>query len=76
MDVARVLRWTASRIYVTGNYMGLIEVFSSDCQFQHVLGPRGKIRRLTAPGGISIAALDRLFVAEMLANKVSVFSLR
>lgn len=66
----------SSRIYVTDNYMDLIEVFNSDCRFQHVLGAKGKIRRLTAPGGIAIGASDRLFVAEMRANRVSVFGLR
>lgn len=64
------------RIYVTDSYMDLIEVFNSDYRFQHVLGTKGKIRKVTAPGGIAIDASDRLFVAEMLANKVSVFSLR
>jgi tripartite motif-containing protein 71 len=65
-----------NRIYVTDSYMDLVEVFGSDYQFQHVLGAKGKIRRVTAPGGMAIDASDRLFVAEMLANKVSVFSLR
>lgn len=64
------------RIYVTDSYMDLVEVFGSDYRFQHVLGAKGKIRKLTAPGGIAIDATDRLFVAEMLANRVSVFSLR
>ncbi len=64
------------RIYVTDSYMDVIEVFGDDYRFQHVLGVKGKIRRVTAPGGIAIDATDRLFVAEMLANKVSVFSLR
>ncbi len=64
------------RIYVTDSYMDVIETFGSDYRFQHVLGARGKVRRVTAPGGIAIDASDRLFVAEVLANKVSVFSLR
>lgn len=64
------------RIYVTDSYMDVVEVFGSDYRFQYVLGTRGKIRRVTAPGGLAIDASDRLFVAEMLANKVSVFSLR
>jgi hypothetical protein len=72
----RASRRKASRIYVTDNYMDLNEVFDGDCQLQHVLGAKGKMRRPTAPGGIAIGASDRLFVAEMRANRVSVFSLR
>lgn len=64
------------RIYVTDSYMDVVEMFGSDYRFQRVLGARGKVRRFTAPGGIAVDASDRLFVAEMLANKVSVYSVR
>ncbi len=64
------------RIHVTDSYMDVVETFGSDYRFQRVLGARGKILRFTAPGGVAVDASDRLFVAEMLANKVSVHSLR
>lgn len=65
------------RIYATGSYMDRIEMLDSDYRFQHVLGAKGKMRKVVAPGGISIDASDRLFVAEMLAhNRVYMFSLR
>lgn len=62
-------------IYVSDSYLGLIQVFSSDTRFSHVLGNNGKPYKLTSPAGITIDKQNRLYVCEMLKNKVSVFSL-
>lgn len=63
-------------VYVSDNYMDLIEVFDTGYRFSHMLGSQGKPHRFTAPGGIAIDPGDRLYVVETFANKVSVFSLR
>lgn len=63
-------------IYVSDSYMDVIEVFNSEGKFSHVLGSdAGGIRRFAAPLGIFIEG-DTLYVAEFLANKVSVYSLK
>ncbi len=62
-------------IYVSDSYLGLIQVFSSDTRFSHVLGNNEKPYKLTSPAGITIDKNNRLYVCEMLKNKVSVFSL-
>jgi len=64
------------KIYIADSFMDVIEVFSEEGQFLFVLGEgRGEIRRFTSPGGIFIKN-DRLYVAEMLENKISVYSLK
>jgi DNA-binding beta-propeller fold protein YncE len=64
------------KIYIADSFMDVIEVFSEEGKFLHVLGEgRGKIRRFTSPGGIFIKN-NRLYVTEMLENKISVYSLR
>lgn len=64
------------RIYIADSYMDVIEVFSGEGRFLHVLGEGGtRIRRFTSPAGIFIKG-DRLYVAEMLENRVSVYRLR
>jgi DNA-binding beta-propeller fold protein YncE len=62
--------------YVSDSYMDVIEVFDASYRFQHVLGNGGNLQRFTAPGGLAIDAGDRLYVVEVLANKVSVYNLR
>ncbi|MBE9536717.1 MAG: NHL repeat-containing protein [Proteobacteria bacterium] len=64
------------KVYIADSFIDVIEVFSEEGQFLHVLGEgRGKIRRFTAPGGIFIKN-NKLYVTEMLANKVSVYELK
>lgn len=65
------------RIYVSDSYMDVIQVFDSNYRLLHVLGVGGKLRRFTAPAGMAIdPTTDRLYVAEMLAHRVSAFQLR
>lgn len=63
------------RIYISDSYMDVIQVFDRLGNFLYLLGKKNKIRRFTAPAGIAIYN-NRLYVAEVLANKVSVFDLR
>lgn len=62
--------------YVSDSYMDVIQVFDSNYRFQHVLGTGGSLQRFKSPGGLAIDGKDRLYVVEMLGNKVSVYSLR
>ena len=62
-------------IYVSDSYMGMIQVFTNDTYFKHVLGAKQKPYVFTSPAGITIDSKNRLYVCEMLDNKVSVFSL-
>ncbi|MDA8254811.1 MAG: NHL repeat-containing protein [Betaproteobacteria bacterium] len=63
-------------VYVSDSYLEVIQVFDTSYRLQHVLGDAGKPRRFSAPVGLAIDGGDRLYVVEMLANKVSVHALR
>lgn len=62
--------------YVSDSYMDVIQVFNGSYRFQHLLGSGGALQRFNSPGGLAIDGSDRLYVVEMLGNKVSVYSLR
>ncbi|WP_170942375.1 NHL repeat-containing protein [Noviherbaspirillum denitrificans] len=62
--------------YVSDSYMDVIQVFDNSYRFQHVLGADGNLQRFNSPGGLAIDNNNRLYVVEMLGNKVSVHSLR
>lgn len=63
------------RIYISDSYMDLIQVFEKYGDLLYILGKGKKIRKFTAPAGIAIHN-GRLYVAEVLGHKVSVYSLR
>lgn len=63
------------RIYVSDSYMDVIQVFDGEGRFQHVLGLDGTPQRFLSAGGISIDRDNRLYTAEILNNKISVYSL-
>lgn len=64
------------RIYISDGYLDVVQVFGADYRFSHVFGSGGAPHRFKAPGGMAIdPAGNRLFVVEMLANRVSVFQL-
>ena len=56
--------------------MDVVEVFNNKYRFTHVLTSGEKQHKFFAPAGIAVDSRDRLYVAEMLGNKVSVFKLR
>lgn len=62
-------------IYISDSYMDVIQVFDSEGRFQHVLGFDGKPQRFKSAGGITIDDKNRLYTAEVLNNKISVYSL-
>ncbi len=61
--------------YVSDSYMDLIQVFDVPYRFSHVLGNKGEIQKFTAPAGLAISSGNRIYIAEMLKHKVSVYSL-
>jgi len=63
------------RIYVSDSYMDVIQVFDRDGDLLHILGNNSEIRRFKHPAGMAIKN-GRLYVTEVLNNKVSVFSLK
>ena len=63
------------RVYVSDSYLDVIQVFSDEARFLYVLGDSGVPRRFTSVAGIAVGADDRLYAAETLANKVSVYEL-
>ena len=66
----------AQQVYISDSYLGIIQVFDNESRFQYVLGHDGAPERFSAPTGIAVDANNNLYVAEMLANKVSVYSLK
>ncbi len=63
------------RVYVSDSYLDVVEVFSEEARFLHVLAKGGEPQRFTSVGGIAIDVENRLFAAEMLLHKVSVYAL-
>ena len=67
-----------NRIYVSDSYMGVIQVFSSTGEFHSVLGDpsKGVVKKFDTPCGIFVDSDYRLYVVEMFAHKVSVYSIQ
>lgn len=65
------------RVYVTDSYMDVIQVFDDQADFQYVLGNGSKkIQRFTSPASIFIDDNNRLYVVEVLENRVGVYKLK
>ncbi|HHL39332.1 MAG TPA: 6-bladed beta-propeller, partial [Deltaproteobacteria bacterium] len=65
------------RVYVADSYMDVIQVFDEYGGLLHILGDgEGRIRRFTSPAGLFIDGSDRLYVVEMLDNRVGVYGLK
>jgi DNA-binding beta-propeller fold protein YncE len=67
-----------NRIYVSDSYLGVIQVFDATGSFYAALGDpqTQKVKKFKTPAGLFIDSFNRLYVVEMLANKVSVFLLK
>lgn len=63
------------RMYISDSYMDVIQVYDRTGSFLHVLGSGGKPQQFVSVGGIAIGSGNRLYAAEVLRNKVSVYSL-
>ena len=67
----------AGRVYVSDSYLGVIQVFDANGTFYAALGDaqKGKVKKFKTPAGLFVDHRNRLYVVEMLANKVSVHQL-
>ncbi len=64
-------------IYVTDSYMDVIQGFTEFGELVFILGDENdNIRRFTSPASIFIDDTNRLYVVEMLKNKVGVYQLK
>ena len=65
----------AGRVFVTDSYMGVIQVFNPNGDFYAVVGERSSrsVKRFRTPVGLFIDRNRRLYVVEMLANRVGVY---
>lgn len=63
------------KIYITDSYMDVIEVFDNKTQFSHLLSSNNQINKFVTAAGVIINN-NRIYIAEMLKNKVSVYSLK
>ncbi|HEA67179.1 MAG TPA: 6-bladed beta-propeller [Desulfobacterales bacterium] len=65
------------RVFVSDSYMGVIQVFDSNGNFSAVVGDPAKnaVKKFQTPVGLFIDKEMRLYVVEMFANKVSVYSI-
>jgi DNA-binding beta-propeller fold protein YncE len=63
-------------LVVSDGYLGVVQSFSRNGHFRGIVGRDGEIGRFDTPAGLAVDSRDRLYVVEMLANKVSVWQLR
>lgn len=65
-----------NNIYIGDSYLGVLQVFNRYGHFQSVVGNEdGKIIKWKTPVGISIDSDQRLYVVEMITNRVKVYKI-
>jgi DNA-binding beta-propeller fold protein YncE len=62
-------------LYVSDSYMNVIQVFNDSGQLLHVLKMQDTRHEMVTPAGIAVAANNRLYVAEMLEHRISVYQI-
>jgi hypothetical protein len=63
-------------VYVSDSYLGVIQVFNRYGHFKSVLGiEEGDVMKWKTPVGITIDDRQRLYVVEMLSNRVRVYDI-
>ena len=60
---------------VSDSYLGVIQLFNADTRFRAVLGNDGDIAYFDTPTGLVADSKGRVYVAEMLAHRVTVLQL-
>lgn len=66
------------KIFVSDSYTGVIQIFDADGNFSSAVGQARQpaVQRFKTPVGLWVDARNRLYVVQMLANKVSVYQLK
>jgi DNA-binding beta-propeller fold protein YncE len=63
-------------VFVSDSVLGVIQTFSSNGDFKAVLGnEKGDVRKWKTPLGITIDSRQRLYVVEMIPNRVGVYDI-
>ncbi len=65
------------RAYVSDSYMGVIQIFDNTGLFRSVIGDAqtGKVKKFKTPMGLFVDRDERLYVVEMFAEKIGVYSI-
>lgn len=62
-------------IAASDSYLGVVQLFDNNTQFLAVLGENDDFAHFTTPAGLAMDGRGRIYIAEMLANKVTVLKL-
>jgi DNA-binding beta-propeller fold protein YncE len=65
-----------NEILVSDSYLGVVQLYNSDTRFKAVLSMQGDIARFTTPSGIAVDKTNRVYIAEPMANRVTVCQLK
>ncbi|MES9991786.1 MAG: NHL repeat-containing protein [Candidatus Thiodiazotropha sp.] len=60
------------QILVSDSYLGVVQLYNSDTRFNAVIGINGKIARFDTPAGMDVDDQDRVYIAEVMSNRVTV----
>jgi len=62
-------------VYVSDSYMNVIQVFNDSGEFLYVLRMQDTRHDMVTPTGIAVGTNNRLYVAEMLKHRISVYQI-
>lgn len=64
-------------VYVSDSYLGVIQVFTTSGNLHAIIADSetAKVKKFVSPVGLHVDKKNRLYVVEMFANKVGVYSL-
>ncbi|MET0071128.1 MAG: NHL repeat-containing protein [Candidatus Thiodiazotropha sp.] len=60
------------QILVSDSYLGVVQLYNSDTRFHAVLGINGEIARFDTPAGMIVDKQNRVYIAEVMSNRVTV----
>lgn len=63
------------RVLVSDSYLGVVQLYNSDTRYNGVLALDGGIARFTTPVGLAVDNRNRIYIAESMANRVSICQL-